>query len=126
MNETDIINTPWRDRGYLPHLEHQKVQVLTFRLYDSVPSRIIDEWKSQLAEESETSSKSDLIKQIKKQIDQYEDSGHGQCFLRNKDVAKVMEDTLLYGNGKIYKLISWCVMPNHVHVMIEILNDTPV
>ena len=31
-----------------------------------------------------------------------------------------MEDALLYFDGNRYDLVCWCIMPNHVHVMISV------
>ena len=126
MNTIPPTDDMWHERGYLPHLEQQKVQVITFRLYDSVPKAVIEGWKKTLEDNTDAKNKENQIKQVKQKIDQFEDSGHGQCFMRNKDVAKAVEDTLLYDNEKLYHLISWCIMPNHVHVMIEVLNDSPI
>ena len=35
--------------------------------------------------------------------------------------AEIVQDALLKNHGKSYKLIEWCVMPNHVHVLIRLM-----
>ena len=52
-------------------------------------------------------------------VSRYEDAGYGACHLRRPEVADLVEAALLYGDGDRYRLIEWCVMPNHVHVLIE-------
>ncbi|MBR4213712.1 MAG: hypothetical protein IKR94_00135, partial [Bacteroidales bacterium] len=52
-------------------------------------------------------------------IDKYEDQGYGECFLRNDNVAQIVKDNLMFHNGKKYNLLCWCIMPNHVHVLVE-------
>jgi len=46
------------------------------------------------------------------------DSPYRRC-LRRDDCAKLIEDALLHFDGQRYKLLAWCIMPNHVHVMVE-------
>ena len=109
-----------RDRGYLPHFENRAIQFITFRLYDSVPKELIEEWKMVLTQESDAEGPSDVARQMHKLVDKFEDSGYGQCFLADSRVADMMEQTLRHDDGKKYDLISYCIMPNHVHVMIRV------
>ena len=106
-------------RGYLPHLELKPIQVVTFRLADSVPKEVIDQWKLEM-EIGETVKHSDnKMARLRKLIDKYEDAGYGDCYLKDERIAKLVEDTLFYYDGRHYQLVRWCIMPNHVHVMIE-------
>ena len=50
-------------------------------------------------------------------IEKYLASGHGECLLRQAEVANGLAETLEYGHGKDYLLHEWCVMPNHLHVI---------
>ena len=109
-----------RDRGYLPHFENRAIQFITFRLFDSVPKELIEEWKMVLAMENDAEGPTDVARQMHKLVDRFEDSGYGQCFLADSRVADMMEQTLKHDDGKKYDLISYCIMPNHVHVMIRV------
>ena len=109
-----------RNRGYLPHFENRAIQFITFRLYDSVPKVLIEEWKAVLAMENDAEGTTDVARQMHKLVDKFEDSGYGQCFLADSRVADMMEQTLKHDDGKKYDLISYCIMPNHVHVMIRV------
>ena len=109
-----------RTRGYLPHFENRAIQFITFRLYDSVPKELIEEWKMVLTQESDAEGPSDVARQMHKLVDKFEDSGYGQCFLADSRVADMMEQTLKHDDGKKYDLISYCIMPNHVHVVIRV------
>lgn len=42
----------------------------------------------------------------------------GSCLLRKPKLAKIVQDALLYFEGRRYFLSSWCIMPNHVHVVV--------
>ncbi len=48
-----------------------------------------------------------------------EDAGHGACWLRDPRIGEIVEDTLLRFDPERYRLIAWCIMPNHVHTLIE-------
>jgi putative transposase len=55
----------------------------------------------------------------RKQIEAWLDSGMGCCALRHPRMAAVMQNALLQFDGTRYHLLAWCIMPNHVHVLIE-------
>ncbi len=110
-------------RNYLPHFDNKQYQMVTFRLYDSVPKIVIETWKAQLTQDNQDISQSENNRKILRLIDQYEDSGYGQCLLKDNEAAKIMYDSLHYYDHKKYNLICWCIMPNHVHVLIEIIGN---
>ena len=110
-------------RNYLPHFDNKQYQMITFRLYDSVPQKVIEIWKVQLNQNNQDINQSENNRRILRLIDQYEDSGYGQCFLKDNEAAKITHDSLHYYNHQKYNLICWCIMPNHVHVLIEIIGS---
>jgi REP element-mobilizing transposase RayT len=64
-----------------------------------------------------------------KKIEDYFDRGMGACSLRNPRIANLVADALRFWHGKRYRLLAWCVMPNHVHVIFRLfpgqeLSDT--
>ncbi len=110
------IKNEWHSRGYLPHRDKiSLLQSITFRLADGLPQNILNELEKELL--SESNEKQDIERREK--IEYYLDSGMGCCALANPKMATVMQNTLLYYDNKNYKLIAWCIMPNHVHVLIE-------
>ena len=56
---------------------------------------------------------------LRRQIVDYEDAGYGACWLRQPAIATLVENALFHFDGQRYRLIAWCIMPNHVHVLIE-------
>jgi len=50
----------------------------------------------------------------------FEDAGYGACWLRDPRIARIVQDALLHFDGERYRLLEWCIMPNHVHVLIEV------
>jgi len=106
----------WHSRGYLPHWDHPgMIQSLNFRLADSLPSGVLVKMEAELA--SESPDKRDV--ELRRRVEKYLDAGHGKCWLRQPVVAKIAEDALMHFDGERYRLLSWCIMPNHVHALIE-------
>jgi REP element-mobilizing transposase RayT len=52
-------------------------------------------------------------------IDASFDQGYGRRDLVIPEVASIVENALLQFDGERCSLIAWCVMPNHVHTLIE-------
>ena len=141
-------------RGYLPHIENKQYQMITFRLYDSVPKEVVEGWKETLSllgsltssQREQQEQTSCLLEQeqatglrpprrhpfstykteadrLLALLDKYEDAGYGNCVLKNDNVAKIVHDAIFFYHGKKYNVISWCIMPNHVHVLIEVMKN---
>lgn len=115
------------DRGYLPHWDFEgSVQAITFRLGDALPKQVIKEWKRELAEDLESPDRQLSQRaraELHRRIARYEDAGHGSCLLTNPDCARIVQGLLVAGHGAAYMLIEWCIMPNHVHVLIRMTNE---
>jgi REP element-mobilizing transposase RayT len=102
----------WHARGYLPHFDAPgAIQFVTFRLADSMPAARRSEWAALLALEDD--------RERRKQIEAYLDNGLGECWLRRPAIAGLVEGALRHFDGERYRLCSWVVMPNHVHVLVE-------
>ncbi len=106
----------WYSRGYLPHLDAPNVlQTITFRLADSLPQETLRRLEDELAGLPETTRNVER----RRAIDARLDAGLGCCALRHPHLAAVMQQTLLKFDGQRYRLLAWCVMPNHVHTLVE-------
>jgi len=53
------------------------------------------------------------------QFDRELDAGLGECWLRKPEIAALTQQSLLHFDGQYYRLLAWCIMPNHVHVVTE-------
>ena len=117
-----------RNRGYLPHWEIPGATYsVTFRLHDSIPAAIAE----RLREEYQTSlhaiesrdatavERSALLLQHALRVDHYLDQGYGACTLRKPEIARIVRDAILYFENDRYDLPAWCVMPNHVHLVMK-------
>lgn len=123
-----------RSRGYLPHLETQEaIYFVTFRLADSLPKELVlqllqERDTIQNARFAETTTPGDLsrireLRALMKKAERCLDRGHGQCYLRGSRIAGTVADGLRHFHGQRYRLIAWCVMPNHVHVLFSPLRE---
>ncbi|BCX49016.1 hypothetical protein HAHE_29240 [Haloferula helveola] len=105
----------WNRRGYLPHLDVPgRAQGVTFRLADSLPVHVVEGWRSELAGLPDE----EHARELERRVAGWEDACHGECVLRDGRCAAVVADALRFFDGERYHLIEWCVMPNHVHVLL--------
>ena len=106
----------WYSRGYLPHFDEiNLLQSITIRLADSLPQLKLRQLDEELAAMPE--DKRDIHRRI--EIEKYLDAGLGCCALRHPAVAEIVQNALFHADGLRYRLLAWCIMPNHVHVLIR-------
>ena len=106
----------WHWRGYLPHFESAEViQSITYRLHDSLPSEVV---AALLDAEGRVSSNDP---EVRRKIERYLDAGHGACWLRDPSVAESVVRTFRFRDGQAYRLHAWVVMPNHVHLLAQLI-----
>lgn len=116
----------WHTRGYHPHFDSSHtIQSITFRLHDSVPSELIERWRAELHLEDHQEPTSPRCAELRDRISYYEDAGHGACHLKDPRIAELVENAFLHFDGERYRLLEWCVMPNHVHVLLETCPGRP-
>ncbi len=115
-SEIGMMSPRWHSRGYLPHYDDlNKIQAVTFRLADSLSQGHLDRLASELAEIP--AQQWDMAR--RKRIEQWLDAGMGCCALRHPSLAEVVQETLLKFDAQRYRLLAWCIMPNHVHVLLQ-------
>jgi len=120
QTSSSSLPSSWHSRGFLPHFDlPHLLQSLTFRLHDAVPQSLIESWRTELSRNKSLSAEN-RDAELRKLIAKYEDAGHGACFLRDPRIAALVENALLHFDGQRYRLIAWCAMPNHVHVLIKV------
>ena len=113
----------WFSRGYLPHFDlPDLLQSITFRLADSLPQTVLDEMACELAAHPKAKRQTER----ERRIAAYLDDGHGACWLKEPRLAALVENALLHFDGQRYRLLAWCVMPNHVHALVETKDRFPL
>lgn len=125
------------DKSYykrnLPHiLPENAVFFVTFRLANSLPRSVVED----LVNENEmTFNRINAIKDDRKRsillrderkryfakFDQLLDNNNsGSMWLNEKKIAVIAADAIHFRDKKEYQLFSYCIMPNHVHMLIGV------
>ncbi len=110
-----FTNKGGHSRGYIPHFDCSEIpQFITFRLADSLPAVLLSEWKARTKHLSETESEIELRNRIEEHLNR----GTGNAWLKKPDIAGTVESAILYFDGRRFRLHSWVIMPNHIHIFI--------
>lgn len=120
-------------RRTLPHWQPDgAVFFITFRLANSLPVQVIQELEAQRERERETiraqlsgaRQRQELYDLDKKYFGRF-DSWLDRCvegsprWLAKEKIAEVVAHEIHALDGERYRLIACCIMPNHVHLVID-------
>ncbi len=108
---------PYHRGIHLPHYDQGRLlHMITYRLGDSLPDNVL------LRLEHETAELPQEQRGIerKRRVEYWLDQGHGSCLLRHLDCARYVKNAWEFHDGKYYDLDAWVVMPNHVHLLMEV------
>lgn len=103
---------------------------ISYRLADSLPRSIVKKLEKELADEIQVLkkiSREDLDVEISKAKKRYfgkfdkqlDIEPFGSCYLQMPEVANLVKDSLFKKDGEWYELLAFCIMPNHVHVLLD-------
>lgn len=139
----DMSNLEYRlfYRRNLPHYQPANATLfVTFRLAGSLPvevlQRLREEYEHTVAEidpslELRERNKLEYTAQrwLFGRMDRFLDAaGTGPRWLQEQSIAELLVSSLHFRHGRIYNLDTFCVMPNHVHVVfapLKIENEAP-
>jgi type I restriction enzyme R subunit len=118
-------------RRRLPHWQQVDTWCfITFRLRDSLPGTKLDLWRRERDEWLKTHPQprsikdhSDYHRTFTARIEHWLDQGSGSCVLRKPAAGRIVTEALLYFDEERYRLDSFVVMPNHVHVLMHPLGE---
>lgn len=103
----------WHERGYLPHFDAPYVtQFVTFMLRDAFPVTRHMEWEGILKDPEDS--------QRRRKLEAWLDRGQGECWLRQSALAALVEEKIRDADGRSYRLHAWVIMPNHVHLVVDV------
>jgi REP element-mobilizing transposase RayT len=110
-------------RGRLPHWEvDDAVYFITFRLRDALPRAVAEalllERERMLRGVATVAERVKLDHAFSIRLDHYLDQNHGSCLLRHH--GELVANAFKHFDRARYELHGWCVMPNHVHVMLHV------
>jgi hypothetical protein len=96
----------WHSRGYLPHFDQPGlVQAITFRLADSVPANLVEQWQAELGLSEGEAASDPRCAELRERIEKYADAGKGECWLSTAACAEFAENALLHFDGERYLLL---------------------
>jgi REP element-mobilizing transposase RayT len=97
----------WHGRGYLPHFDSpETVQHVVFRTAGSLPEAVMSDLPTNIARR-------------RRAVDAALDRSTSGDILHRPEAAAIVENAIRHFDGQRYRLLAWCVMPNHVHVVLE-------
>lgn len=117
-------------RRNLPHMHPPGATLfVTFRLAGSLPTSVLMELQAETQRlQAEIEREPDPAKRSSRAYlehrrffgrwDRALDEGSGPDWLRSPAVAVLLVDSLHFHDGTRYELIAFCIMPNHVHVVL--------
>ena len=114
----------------LPHwVQPGTSYFFTFRLADSVPQTLLNEWIRELEHHPQPWTPTDTLEYAERftdRMDAWLDAGHGSCALRDPVARKLVEDSITKFDGIRLHLDSLVIMPNHVHLIVKPTDDENV
>ena len=114
-----------RSWNRVPHWQQAgATYFVTFRLADSVPSVLVEELEERKREWLDKNPKPwsdekeiEYHRKFSGLVESWLDEGRGSCLLRSPENAIELKRVFLKCDGERYHLVSFVVMPNHVHVL---------
>ena len=111
-------------RRNLPHMYREDaIYSITYRLAGSIPRNLIKEYlvsKKRLLNENRPLEAKSLFYD---ELDQYLDhEKNGPMFLESSEAKKIVASSILFFEGKCFQVICYCIMSNHVHLIINTLH----
>ena len=131
QSETRTEKETWGD---LPHwFREGATYAVTFRLKDSFPASVLQSYRMEKesltrqlveARTSGVQTKIDSISQqlgslYRNRIEAVLDEGQGEAWMNDPRIATIVANSILHFAGDRYDLGAWCVMPNHVHLILS-------
>jgi REP element-mobilizing transposase RayT len=122
-----------------PHWDQSgAVTFVTIRLIDSMPKSIVESWiraqqdwlaKHQLKDLDINAmlERTDLPRNLRRAFIKFRnrlwnenlDQCHGSCCLADHGNAEIVAKTLLHFNGQRYDMERFVIMPNHIHILVQ-------
>ena len=112
---------------HLPHrLPPGEIIFVTFRLARTLPLQVIGQLQEEmnLLRQRPNLLPAERYAAQKRYFGRFDhllaQAGHGPTWLRLPQVAEVVAQSLHYFHGTHYDLLSYCLMPNHVHAVVRL------
>ena len=104
---------------------------MTFRLAGTLPLPVVEQLQAEMAllQQRPGLLPAERYAAQKRYFGKFdhllEQAGHGPVWLRQPAIAALVARSLHYFHGTHYDLLSYCLMPNHVHAVVRLPLDAP-
>lgn len=85
------------------------LRLVTLQLHDALPADKLASIVESLPAEEQ--------RERQRRLHHLLDSGYGSCLLAKPKVAELVDKALQSFNGRQFELLSWVIMPSHVHLL---------
>jgi REP element-mobilizing transposase RayT len=117
-------------RRNLPHYHPEGFPLfITFRLANSLPEEVLENLKQERARELKnlpTTSSVERYDVEKKHFSRYDDwldtCSNGPRWLEQEEISRIISEKIHLLAEEHYQLLTYCIMPNHVHLLIKPLD----
>ncbi|MEZ5305122.1 MAG: transposase [Verrucomicrobiales bacterium] len=113
-------------RRNLPHWRQTgATYFVTFRLGDSIPpekAEVLRFLRNELSVDRDGEpdlNQQDQIRRIVSAQERWLDQGYGKCLFQNRAMREIATDALRFFDKHRYDLVSYVVMPNHIHAILK-------
>jgi REP element-mobilizing transposase RayT len=120
------------ERAYQRHLPHQFPEgvpiFLTWNLKGAFPDEVVERlqrYRESLEKTPARAGETARERRIREDklvflmADRFLDAAtEGPMYLKDPAAAKIVEDSITFGIAERYDLFAWCIMANHVHVLL--------
>jgi REP element-mobilizing transposase RayT len=108
-------------RRRLPHIQIAgATYFITFRLASSLPVEALEklsEEKQKINKLPEGRKEAAHQSWFTKYDDYLDKALFGDTYLKNEQIADMVAESIRFRDGRVYELISYCIMLNHVHLV---------
>jgi hypothetical protein len=121
-------------KNRLPHWQQNgAIYFVTFRLADALPKNLLEQWQ----EERDAwlkwhplpwsvDTEQEYHRRFSRRIEEWLDAGHGSCILSRRAYALEIAAAVRHFDGTRVNMISFVIMPNHVHALFAPMRDWPL
>ena len=130
MTTQEIITRRTLPHWYVPGAAH----FVTYRLAGTIPGVVLERFKEQHRARLRVAAGEGEITPTLRQrshkeffavVDRYLDANHERKELACPAIAAMIRGNLYHHDGGKYHLIAYCIMPNHVHVLLQPIATIP-
>jgi putative DNA methylase len=131
MPAQEVLTRRHLPHWYVPGAAH----FITFRLAGTIPRALIDQWREECAAAlrhpvpegvSRAEHRKEAHRRYFVRMDRYLDQGGAIDWLGHPAVAALVRASLYHHHGRTCHLIAYCLMPNHGHVLLQLLDPGPM